>query len=110
MRPTWAAAIPYLTTYTLCALYLPVLLLGFSLVTEVRSGRVRWSARHMLLLVILCAALLSPLNPFGFWTGLVRLFLLLVLSVGALTLPMATPAFDPDARPDSPADRTAYTA
>lgn len=89
---------PSAADYTLCALYLPVLLLGFFLVTEVRAGRAIWSTRHMLLFVLPAAALLSPLNPFGFWSGLVRLLLLLVLSVGALTLPLATSAFDTDAR------------
>ncbi len=89
---------PSAADYTLCSLYLPALLLGYFLSTEVRSGRVPWRLQHMLLLVLPCAALLSPLNLFGLWTGVARFVLLLALAAGALTLPLRSTAFDADAR------------
>ncbi len=89
---------PSSADYTLCALYLPVLLLGYFLVTEVRSGRAVWGVRHMLLFVVPCAVLLSPLNLLGFWTTPLRLFLLLALAAGAISLPLAIHALDVSAQ------------
>lgn len=85
---------PSAADYTLCSLYLPILLIGYYLVTEVRSGRMRWTGWHMLLLVVPLAALMSPMNLFGFWTSVARLMLLLALTAAALLLPLRLPKID----------------
>lgn len=85
---------PSAADYTLCSLYLPTLLIGYFLVTEVRSHRVRWGLPHMILLLLPATMLLSPLNMFGLWTGPVRFLLLLMFSAGALVLPLRTPTLD----------------
>ena len=79
---------PSAADYTLCSLYLPALLSGYFLCTEVRSCRACWTWPHMLLLLLPLAALLSPLNVFGFWTSPSRLLLLLILCGGTLFLPL----------------------
>ena len=82
---------PSAADYTLCSLYLPTLLLGYFLSTEVRSGRFQWTARHMLLLLLPLAALMSPLTLLGLWTSAARLLFLLLLAYGVISLPLTTP-------------------
>ena len=84
---------PSSAEYTLIELYVPFGVFLLFLVRDVATGRVAFSQRHMLIMLILFALLFSPLTFFGRYAGDFQMLLLAGILLTARSYRMPSSIF-----------------